>query len=305
MPTDEPSSSRRDVSNIDQHESLGWTLTDDNMQQNPDSGDNQLRANNALSTSRKSHIGNGRYDTNGQTDNYRATDPYSGYGRYGQVGPMPGYGGAYNNMMGSPYGMGMMGSPYGMGIMGNPYGMGMMGSPYGMGMMAPGIEQRGMMTFMVMSRLAEMSQALTNVVQMMGSSIVQFSGNYIGLSQQYQQMENQTKEIDSLLLEAENSQGKQHLLDDAALISLDEEYLRTGGNSTILTVKERREIVEASRRARNVSAGPSVLSRLFIVVKKMILIGIAIFLAKKIMGRSDNKASFSYGDRIAHHEMSM
>ena len=119
----------------------------------------------------------------------------------GGLGGMGGMGSMYGGMggMGSMYGgMGGMGSMYGgmggMGMMGGMGGMGMMGGMGGMmggmgGMMQPSEwEQRGHMAFMMMSRVLESLGMLSHIVQSLFGAVLQFMASYVGLSQQYQQL---------------------------------------------------------------------------------------------------------------------
>jgi hypothetical protein len=58
-----------------------------------------------------------------------------------------------------------------------------------MGMMQPTeVEQRGQMAFMMLGRVVELFGAFGNIVQMVFGSIAQFMGSYVGLSQQYKQI---------------------------------------------------------------------------------------------------------------------
>ena len=116
-----------------------------------------------------------------------------GYGSMGGYGGGMGMGGGYGSMMGGMGGMGMGMGGMGMGMGG--YG-GMMGGMGGMGMMGMGMgmmgmseqEQRGQMAIMMLSRVAEIAHAFTQVLQMTFGSVLNFAGSYVGLTTQYQQL---------------------------------------------------------------------------------------------------------------------
>ncbi|ORC91955.1 uncharacterized protein TM35_000041690 [Trypanosoma theileri] len=124
--------------------------------------------------------------TNNLTDysNQYASSYGSGMG-YGGLGST--YGGLG---MGSMYGGLGMGGMYGGLGMGGMYGGLGMGGMYGMGMGMglPEDFQRSQMTFMLVGRLLEMCGMFAGVIQMTFGSALQFMGNYIGMSQQYNQL---------------------------------------------------------------------------------------------------------------------
>lgn len=99
-----------------------------------------------------------------------------------------GMGGMYGGMgsMGLG-GMGMMGMG-GMGMGMGGMGMGMGGMGMGMGGMMGESDQRGQMAFMLLGRCIEMFGMFSGVLQMVFGSIIQFMGSYVGLSQQYRQL---------------------------------------------------------------------------------------------------------------------
>lgn len=100
-----------------------------------------------------------------------------------------GMGGMYGGMGGMYGGMGGMYGGMGMGMgMG---GMGMLGMP---GMGGDIVDQRGFMGMMMLSRCVEMFGMLTNVIQMVLGSVVQFMTSYMGLSQQYNQLHDEDAE---------------------------------------------------------------------------------------------------------------
>ncbi|RNF03250.1 hypothetical protein TraAM80_05956 [Trypanosoma rangeli] len=103
-----------------------------------------------------------------------------------------GMGGMYGGLgMGSMYGglgMGGMYGGLGMGGMYGGLGMGGMYGGLGMGMGMSEDFQRSQMTFMLLGRLLEMCGMFAGVIQMTFGSALQFMGNYIGMSQQYNQL---------------------------------------------------------------------------------------------------------------------
>jgi hypothetical protein len=124
-----------------------------------------------------------------------------GLGMGSMYGSGMGMGGMYGSSMyggmGSMYGGmgGMMGSMYG--GMGGMYGMGGMMGMGGMGMGGmPGSEweQRGHIAFMMLTRVLEALGMLAHVVQSLFGSSLQFATSYVGLSHQYQQLQQQQLE---------------------------------------------------------------------------------------------------------------
>ena len=120
----------------------------------------------------------GGYGGSSMLGGYGGSSMLGGYGGMG-LGGMGGMYGGMGGMYGGMGGMGMGGMGIGMGMgMG---GMGMMGGP-------TEVEQRGQMAFMMLGRVVELFGAFGHIVQMVFGSIAQFMGSYIGLSQQYQQL---------------------------------------------------------------------------------------------------------------------
>lgn len=122
-----------------------------------------------------------RYNNNNEYANsYNTGMGYGGLGMgYGGLGM--GYGG-----LGMGYGgLGMPGMYGGLGMGGLYGGLGMPGM-YGMGMSED--FQRSQMTFMLVGRLLEMCGMFAGVIQMTFGSALQFMGNYIGMSQQYNKL---------------------------------------------------------------------------------------------------------------------
>lgn len=118
----------------------------------------------------------------GLTGGYGSSAYGSGYGGYG--GSSYGLGGGYGSSYGGYGGLG----GYGMGMSGG-YGMGMgMGGMMGAGYQPSEFEQRGHMAFMLLGRVVELFGMFANVIQMVFSSVLQFMGSYVGLTQQYKQI---------------------------------------------------------------------------------------------------------------------
>ncbi|KAF5221087.1 hypothetical protein ECC02_005954 [Trypanosoma cruzi] len=117
---------------------------------------------------------------------YNSGTGYSGLGMGSMYGGL-GMGGMYGGLgMGGMYGglgMGGMYGGLGMGGMYGGYGLGM-----GMGMGMSEDIQRSQMTFMLLGRLLEMCGMFAGVIQMTFGNALQFMGNYIGMSQQYNQL---------------------------------------------------------------------------------------------------------------------
>ncbi|KEG08894.1 hypothetical protein DQ04_06241050 [Trypanosoma grayi] len=150
------------------------TMTSVQAQQN--AVDNPQQATSANNTADTSN----RYGS-GYASSYGSGLGYGGLGTGGMYGGL-GMGGMYGGL-----GMGGMYGGLGMGGMYGGLGMGGMGM-YGMGMGMSEDFQRSQMTFMLVGRLLEMCGMFAGVIQTTFGSALQFMGNYIGMSQQYNQL---------------------------------------------------------------------------------------------------------------------
>lgn len=146
-----------------------------------------LSTNNAVSGSNGYGGLNSGGNYNSMGGGYGSMGMGGGYGS--MMGGMGGYGGMGMGGMGMGYGGMMGGMGMGMG------GMGMMGM--GMGMMGMSEqEQRGQMAIMMLSRVAEIAHAFTQVLQMTFGSVLNFAGSYVGLTAQYQQLAQAEEAVD-------------------------------------------------------------------------------------------------------------
>ncbi|KAH9601332.1 hypothetical protein LSM04_000033 [Trypanosoma melophagium] len=189
--------------------------------------------------------------SNQYASSYGSGMGYGGLGSsYGGLGMGSMYGGLG---MGGMYGGLGMGGMYGGLGMGGMYGGLGMGGIYGMGMTED--FQRSQMTFMLVGRLLEMCGMFAGVIQMTFGSALQFMGNYIGMSQQYNQLK-------SGMYKDENGQWVQ----------------------VPKRISNRGAGLRPSHGRRAVKRKQQKGGRLFPIIRRLLFLILAVLLAKKLTG---------------------